>query len=153
MLPLEDALFRWKPGEEKPDYDKLSYQLQSRWTSRPGSTEARSVTVYFASHRAAHLLGGEAVGRIKNPGQVTHDLHLTELYLKFLREAPLLASAWAGEELIAPSRVHQKLPDAMLLDSKRIPRLVVEFGGAYPPDRVKAFHEDCEMRGLPYEIW
>jgi len=153
MLTLSEPIFLWKPGKTGPDYEKLSYQLQSRWTSQSGSTEPRAVTVYFASHRAAHVLGGHAVGRIKNPSQVTHDLHLSELYLKILREDPNLAKAWAGEEVIAPTRVHQKLPDAILLDSKGLPRLVMEFGGAYPPDRVKAFHEDCEMRGLPYDMW
>jgi hypothetical protein len=148
LLQLEAPVFRWKPGKAGPDYEKLSYELQSRWVEEP-----RRLSVYFASQRAANILGGNALGKIKNQNQVTHDLHLSELYLKLIKEEPKLAEAWAGEDVIAPTRVHQKLPDAILLDSTKHPRLVMEFGGAYPPDRVQAFHEDCAARGLPYEMW
>lgn len=153
MLELKAPVFRWKPGHVKPDPEKLSYQLQSRWEAQDGSREPRAATVYLASHRAAHVLGGVAIARIQNPSQVTHDIHVTEIYLKLLREEPKLAQAWVGEEIIAPTRVNQKLPDAILRDSQGTPRLVMEFGGAYPSERVQAFHEDCEARGLPYELW
>jgi hypothetical protein len=148
LIGLEAPVFRWKPGEPGPDYGQLSYKLQSRWTAEP-----RRTTVYLASRRAANIFGGKVPGRIKNPSQVTHDLHLSELYLKILKEEPKLAQAWSGEDVIAPTRVRQKLPDAILFDAKGQPRLVMEFGGAYPADRVQAFHEDCRARALPYEIW
>ena len=109
--------------------------------------------VYLATRRAASIFGGKADGRIKNLSQVTHDIHLGALYLKFRREAPSLAAGWVGEEIFAPSREHQKLPDAILYDGQGQPRMVIEFGGAYPTERVKAFHEDCAARGLPYELW
>ena len=31
--------------------------------------------------------------------------------------------------------------------------LVIEFGGAYDTARVKAFHQDCVSRNLPYQLW
>ena len=148
LLALEAPLFRWKPGEPGPEFGQLSYQLQSRWTTGP-----RRTTVYLASRRAANIFGGTVPGRIKNPSQVTHDLHLSALFFKIIEEEPKLAQAWTGEDVIAPTRVHQKLPDAILFDGKGQPRLVMEFGGAYPADRVQAFHEDCQARALPYEIW
>ena len=148
LLPLQAPVFRWKPGQPVPNYDQLSYKLQSRWVEA-----LRRTTVYFASGRAANILGGQVPGRIKNASHVTHDLHVSELYLKLLREEPKLALAWSGEDEIAPTRVNQKLPDAILYDSKKQPRIVLEFGGAYPPDRLRAFHEDCAARGLPYEMW
>ncbi len=148
LLALEAPVFSWKPGKPGPDYGQLSYRLQSRWT-----TEPRRTTVYLASRRAANIFGATVPGRVKNPSHVTHDLHLSELYFKTLKDEPKLAQAWAGEDVIAPTRVHQKLPDAILLNEKGEPRLVMEFGGAYPPDRVQAFHEDCEARALPYELW
>jgi hypothetical protein len=153
MLELTAPVFVWKPGQEDPDPEKLSYQVQSRWEAQAGASEPRAATVYFASRRAANVLGGAALARIKNHSQVTHDLHVTELYLKLLRETPPLAQAWVGEEILAPSRVNQKLPDAILVASSGEPKLVMEFGGAYPPDRVQAFHDDCKTRGLPYEFW
>ena len=147
-LPLEAPIFRWKPGEAAPDYGKLSWTVKSRWTEPP-----REVTVYLASRRAAAIFGGKANGKIKNPSQATHDIHLGALYLKLCREAPTIAAGWIGEDILAPTREHQKLPDAILHDGDGRPRLVVEFGGAYPAERLQAFHEDCAARELPYELW
>jgi hypothetical protein len=147
-LPLSEPVFRWKPGQDAPNFAELSWKLQSRWTEA-----ARDVTAFLATRRAAAIFGGTADGRIKNPSQATHDIHLGALYLKFLKETPTLAAGWIGEGVLAPSRERQKLPDAILHDGAGRPRLVIEFGGAYPADRLKAFHEDCAARGLPYEIW
>ena len=87
------------------------------------------------------------------PSQATHDIHLGALYLKLMKDAPTIAAGWIGEEILAPTREHQKLPDAILHDREGRPRLVIEFGGAYPADRLQAFHEDCAERALPYELW
>ncbi len=148
LLVLAGPVFRWKPGEEAPAFGELSWRLQKRWTEPP-----REVMVYLATRRAASIFGGRADGRITNPAQATHDIHLGELYLKLTREAPTLAAGWIGEDILAPTREHQKLPDAILHDREGRPRLVMEFGGSYPTERVKAFHEDCAARELPYEIW
>jgi hypothetical protein len=148
MLSLAEPVFRWQPGEDAPAFGELSWRLQSRWTEAP-----REVTVYLATRRAAAIFGGRADGRIKNLSQATHDIHLGSLYLKFTKDASGLASGWIGEGVLAPSRERQKLPDAILHDREGRPRLVVEFGGAYPADRVEAFHADCAERRLPYEIW
>ncbi len=147
-LPLEIPISRWKPGEPAPDYGKLSWTVKRRWTEPP-----REVTVYLASRRAAAIFGGKANGKIKNLSQATHDIHLGALYLKLCREAPTIAAGWIGEDILAPTREHQKLPDAILHDRDGRPRLVVEFGGAYPAERLQAFHEDCAARELPYELW
>jgi hypothetical protein len=148
LLPLGEPVFRWKPGDDAPAFGELSWTLQKRW-----SEPAREVTVYLATRRAASIFGGRADGRIKNPSQVTHDIHLGALYLKLLRDAPSLAAGWIGEDILAPTREHQKLPDAILHDAEGKPRLAVEFGGSYPRERVQGFHEDCAARSLPYELW
>lgn len=148
FLPLDSPVFRWKPGDAAPEYAPLSWQLQKRWTE-----PAREVTAYLATRRAASIFGGRADGKIKNPSQATHDIHLAALYLKIHRDSPTLAAGWIGEDILAPTREQQKLPDAILHDREGKPRLVVEFGGAYPTERVQSFHEDCEARALPYELW
>lgn len=148
LLPMEAPVFRWQPGEAAPDFASLSWQLQKRWTE-----PAREVTAYLGTRRAASIFGGRADGRMKNPAQATHDIHLGGLYLKLRGTAPTLAAGWIGEEILAPTRERQKLPDAILHDGEGRPRLVVEFGGAYPRERVEAFHEDCAARDLPYELW
>lgn len=147
-LPLSEPVFRWKPGQDAPAFGELSWKLKSRWTEDP-----REITVYLATRRAAAIFGGTADGRIKNPSQTTHDIHLGALYLKIRQEAPRLAAGWVGEGVLAPTRERQKLPDAILHDREGRPRLVMEFGGAYPAFRLEAFHEDCAQRQLPYELW
>lgn len=148
LLEMAEPVFRWKPDDAAPDYSSLSWQLQKRWTE-----PEREVTAYLASRKAASIFGGWANGRIKNPAQATHDFHVGAVYLKLLRTAPTLAAGWIGEEILSPTRQGQKLPDAILYDREGRPRLVVEFGGAYPAERVQSFHEDCEARKIPYELW
>lgn len=155
-------LVRWRPAEPAPDFGALAWTLQSRWTEQP-----RDTTVYVATAKAAHYFGGYAQGVLKHAYQATHDLGVAAVYLHFRAEAPASAAEWVGEDVIrrtrrAPSpaspgrgrrRPTDKLPDAVLGQSPTRPRLVIEFGGAYPATRVKHFHDDCQSRGLPYEIW
>jgi hypothetical protein len=148
LLPLREPVYCWQPGKEPPNFGALSWQLQSRWTKEP-----RPTTVYLASPRAVKLFGGTADGKIKNIFQATHDVHLAGVFLRLLETAPRLAASWVGEDVLAPTRVRQKLPDAILHDDQGRPRLVIEFGGSYPPERVADFHQDNLARGLPYEMW
>lgn len=148
LLELEQPVFRWKPSEAAPEFSTLAWQLQKRWTE-----PEREVSAYLATRRAASIFGGRANGRIRNPAQATHDFHVAAVFLKLTRSAPTLAAGWIGEEILGPTRQDQKLPDAILYDREGRPRLVVEFGGAYPAERVQSFHEDCEARQIPYELW
>ena len=100
------------------------------------------------------LNGGRLRGTIKRDFQATHDLGVSEVYLRLLETDADSAALWQGEDLISPLRRRQKLPDAVLAPSPAArPRLVLEFGGAYNADRVRGFHDDCAARRLPYEIW
>lgn len=148
LLDLTRPVIAWRPGQEKPDAAIISSHLNSRWQNEPVE-----MTVYLPARKAIALFGGKALGEIKNRYQVTHDLHVSGIYLYFLKSRPKLAEAWLGEEILASSRKGQKLPDAILHDETGTPRLVIEFGGKYPVSRVTDFHDDCENRGLPYELW
>jgi hypothetical protein len=148
LLEMTRPVVAWKPGDRKPDTAAVSTRLITRWPD-----ELTEATAFIAGRKAISLFGSKALGKIKNRYQVTHDLHVSEVYLFFHRTNPRLAAAWVGEEILAPSRKDQKLPDAILHDEKGRPRLVIEFGGKYPERRVTAFHDDCEARGLPYELW
>jgi hypothetical protein len=148
LLALTGPVVGWRPGAPKPGPSEVAGRLQARWQDDP-----RAMNVYLAGRRAITLFGARALGAIRNPFQVTHDLHLSEVYFLLRRAEPELADAWVGEEVLAPSRKNQKLPDAILHDQEGRARLVIEFGGKYPARRVAAFHDDCEARGLPYELW
>jgi hypothetical protein len=147
LLPLEAPVFAWSPDEPGPDVEAVSYRLKSRWTEKP-----RRTSVFTATRRTIAELGG-AGGRLPALGQETHDLHMGTIFLRRLREDPAAAEAWVGEDVFAPNRRGQKLPDAVILDGAREVTLAVEFAGSYGPRRVARFHEDCARRGTAYELW
>lgn len=125
----------------------VSYRLRARWTEA-----LRPVTVYTASDRAVRLYAGSG-GPLSHPLQVTHDLHVTAIFLRLLRENPGEATGWVSENVLAPLRRGQKIPDAEIHDANGRALKVIEFGGGYAPERVRKVHEDCERRLVPYELW
>lgn len=147
LLELNAPEFAWTPGEPGPDVDAVSYRLKSRWTERRTRTR-----VFLATKRTLAELGG-AGGKLPVLGQETHDLHMGSVYLRLRRLDPEAAESWVGEDVFAPERRGQKLPDAVLLGPGGEVRLVIDFAGSYDAERVAAFHEDCARRGTPYELW
>lgn len=147
--PLTDPLIQWQPGELIPEFGPLAWLLKRRWQC------ARQLTaVYFATAHAARRFGGRRQGRIPRAFQVSHDLGVAEMHFAIRRKSPDCVALWIDEDRLAPFRRGEKLPDAVLATSPdAIPRRVLEFGGAYGKQRLQNFHDDCEGRGLPYEIW
>ena len=146
-LALDSPLFTWWPGEPAPRFGSLSYQLKKRWDKAPQPT-----TAYIATEKAARHFGGFG-GKLRRPLQATHDLHVSHVYLHFLKTNPTLADRWVSEERFASERRREKLPDAVILDAAGNVELVIEFGGAYDTRHVKRVHVDCVTRSLPYELW
>lgn len=139
----------WSPGDLQPDFGAIAWNLQSRWKEPP-----RQCRTYLATSLAAKHFGGRANGKPKHQYQATHDLGLTEVYLRLREDRPELSPHWIGEDLVSPHRRRQKLPDAIIAESpSATPKLIIEFGGSYDKERVTDFHQDCERRALPYEIW
>ena len=149
FLPLSAPVVAWNPGDGDPDFGAVAYQFESRWT-----TPFRTVTAYVASEQTASQRGGFG-GGLKQREHATHDLHVAELYLRLFRDHPALAEGWAGEDARKAQglELFEKLPDAVIFDSKGTARLAIEFGGRYPPERVAEFHEHCKERRLPYQFW
>lgn len=148
MLDLRVPILTWEPGQPDPDYYAVSYRLTSRWPS-----EYIPTPVYFAAEPGARMFGIAAAQPIRHPDQVTHDLHLSAVYLTVFRKHPEIAQAWVGEDEFAVERERQKLPDAVVKDAAGHVRMVIEFGGKYDPVRFRAFHEDCRKRTTPYQLW
>ncbi len=146
---LESPLASWRPGDSDPNFGQVAYRCQSRWRKRP----VRPCTVWIATEKAAQLYGVSCRGALKNPLQATHDLGVAAVWLRLRQAAPKWAAAWRGEDLLAHTRVGEKLPDAFIVDAQQQVACVIEFGGGYDSDRVKAFHEDCAQRNLPYQLW
>lgn len=147
-IELAAPLASWEPGDPAPDFGPLAYRCKSRWTKSSAQT-----TVYVATKKAAQQFGGTGGRRIKRAFQATHDLHMSAIFIKKLLDAPDEAAAWVSEDVLAPERKGEKLPDAVLRNSEGQIMKVIEFAGSYSAARLKKVHEDCEIRGLPYELW
>lgn len=147
LLLLDQPLFAWRPKDDAPPLAHLSWRLQSRWTAHPVR-----IRVYYCSPRAATLFGTSAPGKLKNLCQLTHDLHVSQIYLTYRRRWPDLAVDWVGEESYRVHHIGEKVPDALLLSQGNSYR-AVEFGGRYPPTRLASLHDDFARHQLPYEIW
>jgi len=144
---IDGPLFRWSPGGPAPDCYAIQYQAEKR-----NIQPVQAVTVFLGTQRLANVLGG-ACGHKLNHHSVTHDLGVTSVFHYLWKTDPNLALAWQGEDIVAPSRHRQKLPDAILFDPAGEPTLAIEFIGDYPADRIRAFHDDCKTRGLSYEVY
>ncbi len=149
--PLPDMhapVCQWQPGQAEPDAGEVSHRLQTRWRY----SALRTTVVYLPTEFTVSYFGGrQRHGPLTT--QVTHDLGVTAIWLWFVRHQPKLAATWQGEDLIAPLRRGETLPDAVLAGPDGEPALLIEFGGSYRPRRVAAFHDDAALRGLPYQIW
>lgn len=145
---LTGPIVRWQPGNPTPNANQVAFQLQSRWRYR----SPRPTVVYFPTEKTIMQFGGRV--RCQNKTlQITHDLGVTAMWIRYFKQSSELTSVWVGEEILAPTRVSQKLPDAALVDQQGEPTLLIEFGGSYAASRVAAFHDDAACRQLPYHLW
>jgi hypothetical protein len=84
---------------------------------------------------------------------MTHDVHLSAVYLHLLVHEPRIATTWiseAGQYAHGAGR-NERLPDALVRRASGV--TVIEFAGAYSKGKLSEFHEHCASRGLPYELW
>jgi hypothetical protein len=146
-LSLDQPVWSWKPGEPLPPCGSLSYRLRTRWAEA-----FKPIQIFTASERLGRRFAGRG-GCLNHPLQATHDLHVTTVYLHKLKVNPAEASAWVSDAVLAPLRRGQKLPDAEIHDQNGRTIKVIEFGGSYPPERLRKVHDDCEIRQVPYELW
>jgi len=148
LLEMTAPIFEWQLEGDGPDTAEVSRALRKRWKE-----PARDVEIFLATPRATAVMGGGALGSVRNLCQTTHDLHVSQVFLFYRKNRPDLATLWVGEDSVIPLNEHEKRPDAVLLNETKEILRVVEFGGAYKADRVQAVHDFCWQRNLPYELW
>lgn len=149
-LPLlEKPLASWQLTDPTPDFGAIAHRCQQRWKG----LAARNVTAWMATEQTAQLFGGRRRGQLAHGTQATHDLGVSEVWLRFRSVAPLWATAWQGEDAMAETRTGEKLPDAFIVDQTGVVMRIIEFAGAYDTERVRAVHQDCVSRNLAYQLW
>lgn len=142
FLPIKTPVFTWSPGKSFPPYRSLSYQITRRWNQDPVR-----MNVFVASAKAARSYGGRG-GRLPRNSELSHDIHLAQVFLTKWKEEGMDPELWQSEELFHTQDRHIKRPDAFIRPNKAI-----EMGGQYGPDKLKIFHALCEENGWEYEIW
>ena len=145
---LTGPVFEWQPGDREPNAGQISFRLKNRWKYQA----LRQTVVYLATENTVEHFGGRPHHH-QISTQVTHDLGVAAVWLWFHLYAPHLAAAWRGEDLIAPERRGETLPDAVLIGRDLQPAMMIEFGGSYGPKRIEEFHDAAAMRAFPYQIW
>ena len=152
LLDLKKPIFDWEPGEyvlgSGPNFAALAAELRNRWSDR--KPELR--TVWKPTETAKNSFGGAA--EMSPLGQETHDLQLSELYLRTRGLEPERASQWRGEDCYASERRGRKRPDAELIDpATRQTWCVIEMGGRYEALHLEHLYQDCVERQTRFELW
>lgn len=141
-----NALARWTPGQDAPDFATVVSHAAGRWES-----PTRSVVCVVATPLAAARFG--SAFRTPRLSEGTHDLHVAQLYLRLLRATKWGAGHWEGEACCAAKAgPDQKIPDALLRLPGQ-PMAIEVVGESYSVGKLRELHEFCASRGLPYELW
>lgn len=142
-LTLKTPVFSWQPHDPPPNYSRLAWKLASRWQG-----PHRSVLIAVATEKARRETGGRLKTRPLRRTEVSHDLHVTAIYLKLCRERPDQAALWVHEDDTSHrTNIEGLVPDAMLGAT------AIEFGGRYRAAKLRAIHRGHATQDQPYEIW
>ena len=142
-------LLRWETDDGcLPSVGSVLWRASSRWTGPP-----RMQTVWHAGKRLLSLIGRTGDGRIRQPGQASHDLCITQILveLSVSQNRSGDAASWIGEEQFG-KLMCGKVPDAMIARPDKLP-LAIDFLGNYPADRVHRIMLFYSRLGLPFELW
>lgn len=146
VVELHQPLLSWSPQDETPDFWELSRTLHRR------AAKAASMTSFvFASARTVAMFGRGRAPSVKLT-QMTHDLHVAEVYLWY-RTNGHSARNWISEDRLPRDWPLRARPDATLTNDEGEFHRAVEYGGDYPPSRLEELHEGLSSIHLKYEIW
>jgi len=146
-LELDRPLASWQVGQAPPEFSTLAAALARRWRQR-----ACPVPCVIATRSAGTWLGGHG-GRQPRRSEISHDLTLANVYLRWRCENPYAIGEWYSESRLSGLGFGKatRLPDALVRRDGQ--PWVVEVGGLYSADKLADFHAFCSVQGLPYELW
>ena len=146
-IPLAGPLVIWCPGLPDPPFGRIAYRLKSRWKQHGVSTH-----VCVATAKAAELFAGHG-GRRPRQSELTHDIHLSTIYLKLHKADPVLAATWQSEaDYAAKASVRDvRIPDATVKFNERL--RIVDFGGSYSKKKLQDIHRFWSASETEYEVW
>jgi hypothetical protein len=146
-LRLSAPLVRWEPGLPLPEWSPVVTQLRRRWTGRPGR-----VTVLHATRAAAALCSGFG-GRGSRRPEVSHDLSLSELFLRLRCSHPELAATWISEAALLAGGWGRRCPVPDATITPACGTVFLEMGGSYKIDKLQCVLTFCLAHNLSLEVW
>lgn len=139
-------LVRWSPGDLAADMWSLSRTLHQR------ACEAASMTDFVLANAKGVALFARGPAPSVKLTQMTHDLQVAEVYLRYRAEGvPNLH--WRSEDRLPAEWPLRQRPDAVLVDDGGVIRRAIEYGGDYAPSRLTELHDVFSSLDLCYEIW
>ena len=105
----------------------------------------------WASAEAKRTYGGCCGGRRPRPKEITHDIHVAQVFFLYRRRYPELAEHWVCEDQLRAEGRQDDIPDAVI----RLPggeEIIVEFGGSYDARKLRVMHIEYSSHGR-YQIW
>ena len=143
---LDAPLLFWQHGDPHPDFQAMANCLRRR-----ARTEAEVIPVVTAEPRGRRLFGvGER--RTLKLAQITHDLHVAEVFFRYYESGTDVFRHWVGEDSM-PRLLMKIRPDALICDDVGGIVRAVEYGGEYTDNRLFRLHEGFYERAMAYEIW
>ena len=110
-------------------------------------------TVVTATRKTHNLFGRGVVPRRPKLTQITHDLHVAEVFLAYCTRGFDVQRRWVLEDYFPDTWPIREQPDAILLDEEGKFLRAVEYGGDYSVERLEKLHHALARIWLPYEIW
>lgn len=146
-IDLGKPVFEWHPGNPPPKFGPIAYRLRTRWNAPLVPTEAVIATI-----KAKRLYGGYIGGRKPRRSEATHDVHLTQVYLRLRRTNPEFAAQWVSDaqQYAEGGGKNARLPDAVIREGTSV-HMLIEFAGAYSKQKLEAFHGQAKR--YPYQLW
>jgi hypothetical protein len=140
---LSAPLYRWSAEAltTPPHFGRLAWQARKRF----GQPPVRTIYV-TATAKAKVLLGEVAHKRGIRSTELTHDIHVAQIYLKLCREAPELAASWVGEDQLAHADRDTR-PDAVAGN------LAIDFVGQYRADKLAVLYDEYRRCFTAFELW
>ncbi|MCC6763350.1 MAG: hypothetical protein IT293_01695 [Deltaproteobacteria bacterium] len=147
MVSLRRPLVCWQPDETTPQFSTIAGTLRSRWQQA-----AAVLTPCVTPTAPTAEQFGRGTLRLPRVVEVTHDLHLAQVYLQMRRDLPTRARSWVIEDHVDDlGGAGEKRPDAYVTDGRH--RTAIELAGEYDAKKLAAFHAFCTDEGLAYELW
>lgn len=138
---VSTPLHEYQPGDDPPDFGRVSWRAQSRFTEAPvrtGIVSAGSRLIPTARRRALRTT------------EILHDTILSAVFLNLVSANPSVYDRWNHEDArVGGIACGSNIPDAVLSQEGGL--IVIECIGAYSADKIRAIHTAFEH--LPYRLY